>query len=118
MAAARKAMRAADARARSCPKPACRRRRACTANPFVNHFSRTGGCPVTTWEEWEMIRFGISLAMRSAFAKVDIVRAGTGESFEAVWERLSLPAPPARWSRHALMEPMRGSDGPGNGRRT
>jgi hypothetical protein len=100
-------IRAVDARARSCRKPACRRHGMCVANPYLNRNARTGGCPITSREEWRTINCAIHIAMNRAFRAIDAVTAETGETFSEGWGRLATQAPPARWNRRIAIAPMR-----------
>ena len=65
--------------------------------------SRTGGCPITTRDEWVMISFGLWLVLGDAFETVDAVRAMTGETAGSAHRRL-FPAWPKRWDRRSLIE--------------
>jgi hypothetical protein len=107
IALARKAIGRVDRRAPTCPEPACRRHGRCTANPYFNRVSRTGGCPITTPAEWHRINLGIHVAMNCAFAAIDAAKAKTGETFEAAFKRMTMPKPVVGWERRDMIRPLR-----------
>ena len=76
------------------------------ANPYLNIRTRTGGCPITTRDEWAKINGAIHVAVARAFRAVDAVMGETGESFSQCCNRL-LRVQPARWGRRTAIQPMR-----------